>query len=81
MIIVDECHHAASNTESAVLKEIKAKYVYGVTAVDRTDQLDKMNFMLIGPIRHKYSAKEQAKQQGFLVCYILGLHMWLHQEE
>lgn len=64
MIIVDECHHAASNTESAVLKEIKAKYVYGVTAVDRTDQLDKMNFMLIGPIRHKYSAKEQAKQQG-----------------
>lgn len=54
----------ASNTESAVLKEIKAKYVYGVTAVDRTDQLDKMNFMLIGPIRHKYSAKEQAKQQG-----------------
>ena len=42
MIIVDECHHAASNTESAVLKEIKAKYVYGVTAVDRTDQLDKI---------------------------------------
>ena len=63
-IIVDECHHAASNTESAVLKEIKAKYVYGVTAVDRTDQLDKMNFMFIGPIRHKYSAKEQAEQQG-----------------
>ncbi len=23
-----------------------------------------MNFMFIGPIRHKYSAKEQAEQQG-----------------
>ena len=26
-----ECHHAASDTISNVLKEVKAKYVYGVT--------------------------------------------------
>ena len=35
MVIVDECHHAASETISTVLKEVKAKYVYGVTATPK----------------------------------------------
>lgn len=29
MVIVDECHHAASDTIANVLKNVKAKYVYG----------------------------------------------------
>jgi len=29
----DECHRAASDTIANVLKEAKAKYVYGVTGV------------------------------------------------
>ena len=32
MVLVDECHHAASETMQRVLREVKAKYVYGVTA-------------------------------------------------
>ena len=32
MVIVDECHHAASDTIVGILREAKAKYVYGVTA-------------------------------------------------
>jgi len=32
MVIVDECHHAASDTIVNVLNEVKAKHVYGVTA-------------------------------------------------
>ncbi len=65
MVIVDECHHAASDTISNVLKEVKAKYVYGVTATPkRGDGLEKINYMLIGPIRHSYTAKEKAKAQG-----------------
>lgn len=65
MVLVDECHHAASDTISNVLKEVKAKYIYGVTATPkRGDGLEKINYMLIGPIRHSYTAKEKAKAQG-----------------
>ena len=65
MVLVDECHHAASDTISKVLKEVKAKYVYGVTATPkRGDGLEKINYMLIGPIRYSYTAKEKAKAQG-----------------
>lgn len=65
MVLVDECHHAASDTISNVLKEVKAKCVYGVTATPkRGDGLEKINYMLIGPIRHSYTAKEKAKAQG-----------------
>lgn len=65
LVIVDECHHAASDTIADILKEIKAKYVYGVTATPkRGDGLEKINYMLIGPIRYSYTAKEKAEAQG-----------------
>ena len=32
----DECHHAASDTIANVLKNVKAKYVYGVTATPKS---------------------------------------------
>lgn len=65
MIIVDECHHAASDTISKVLKEVKAKYIYGVTATPkRGDGLEKINYMLLGPIRYAYTAKDKARDQG-----------------
>lgn len=65
MIIVDECHHAAAERIADVLKEAKAKYVYGVTATPkRGDGLEKIIYMLIGPIRYSYSTKEKAKTQG-----------------
>lgn len=65
MVIVDECHHAASDTFKEVLQKVTAKFVYGVTATPkRSDGLEKINYMLIGPIRYSYSAKEKAKEQG-----------------
>ncbi len=65
LIIVDECHHSASETIANILKEAKARYVYGVTATPkRGDGLEKINYMLIGPIRHSYTAKEKAIEQG-----------------
>ena len=64
LVLVDECHHSASETIANVLKEVKAKYVYGVTATPkRGDGLEKINYMLIGPIRYSYTAKEKAKEQ------------------
>ena len=42
LILVDECHHAASDTIVDILQEAKAKYVYGVTATPfRGDGLEK----------------------------------------
>ncbi len=65
LIIVDECHHAASDTIVEVLQEVNAKYVYGVTATPfRSDGLEKINYMLLGPIRYKYTSKDRAKEQG-----------------
>ena len=65
MVLVDECHHAASDTIANVLREVKAKYVYGVTATPkRGDGLEKINYMLLGPIRYSYTAKEKAIAQG-----------------
>lgn len=65
LILVDECHHAASNTIVDILREANAKYVYGVTATPfRGDGLEKINYMLLGPIRYKYTSKDRAKEQG-----------------
>lgn len=65
MVIIDECHHAASATAQEILKKVNAKYVYGVSATPvRSDNLEKINYMLLGPIRHRYSALERAEAQG-----------------
>ena len=65
MVIMDECHHSASNTSMELLQEINAKYVYGVSATPkRGDNLDKIIYMMLGPLRHKFTALERAKEQG-----------------
>ena len=65
MVIMDECHHGASATAQEVLKKINAKYVYGVSATPiRSDRLERINFMLLGPVRHQYTALERAAKQG-----------------
>lgn len=65
MVIMDECHHAASNTSMELLQKINAKYVYGVSATPkRGDSLDRIIYMLLGPLRHRFTALERAKEQG-----------------
>ena len=65
MVLVDECHHSASDTLRSVLQEVHARYVYGVTATPfRGDGLEEINEMLLGPVRFQYSAKEKAAEQG-----------------
>lgn len=65
LILVDECHHAASDTIVDILQEANAKYVYGVTATPfRGDGLEKINDMILGPIRYQYTSKDRAKEQG-----------------
>ena len=65
MVLMDECHHCGSNTSVEVMKKVKARYVYGVSATPkRGDELEKIIYMLIGPVRHSYTAKERAAEQG-----------------
>lgn len=65
LCLMDECHHAAASTVMEILQEVKAKYVYGVTATPmRSDGLEKIGYMLLGNIRYRYTAKDRAKEQG-----------------
>lgn len=48
-----------------LLQKINAKYVYGVSATPkRGDSLDRIIYMLLGPLRHRFTALERAKEQG-----------------
>ena len=65
LVIMDECHHGASQTAEEVLNEVSAKYVYGLTATPkRDDGQEQKIFMQFGPIRYRYTAKDKAKKQG-----------------
>lgn len=65
LVIMDECHHGASQTAEEVLNEVNAKYVYGLTATPkRDDGQEQKVFMQFGPIRYRYTAKDKAKEQG-----------------
>ena len=65
LVIVDECHHSASDTVAAILQKTPARFLYGVTATPfRSDGLEKINTMLLGPMRFQYTAKEKAAEGG-----------------
>ncbi len=71
MVLVDECHHVASMQGQAVMQKVKAKYVYGLSATPiRSDKLDDIIYMHIGPVRHKYTVMEQSVKQG-LECLVI----------
>ena len=65
LVLIDECHHCASDTAEAVVKEVSARYVYGLTATPkRDDGQEQKIFMQIGPVRYRFSAKDKVKLQG-----------------
>lgn len=82
MVIMDECHHAASKTSIQLLQKINAKYVYGVSATPkRGDYLDCIIYMLLGPQRHKFTALDRAKQQGIGHYFIPRYTRMIETEE
>jgi superfamily II DNA or RNA helicase len=70
-VIVDECHHLSAVTFERVLREVKAKYVLGLTATPtRKDGHQPIIYMQCGPIRFHLSAKKgcrvfTTRTQGF----------------
>ena len=66
MVIVDECHHVSAVSFEQVLKEVNAKYVYGLTATPaRQDGHQPIIHMQCGPIRYQVDAKAQAEKRPF----------------
>ena len=64
-VIVDECHHVSAFTFERVLKNVKAKYVLGLTATPvRKDGHHPIILMQCGPIRFNVSSKKQATSSG-----------------
>ena len=65
-VIVDECHHISAVTFERVLREVKAKYVLGLTATPtRKDGHHPIIYMQCGPIRFHLSARKAAESSPF----------------
>jgi superfamily II DNA or RNA helicase len=61
-VVVDECHHLSAFTFESVLRQIKAKYVLGLTATPtRKDGHHPIIYMQCGPVRFFLSPKKAAK--------------------
>ena len=66
MVIVDECHHISAVSFEQIIKKVRSKYVYGLTATPvRRDGRHPIIFMHCGPIRYRADAKKEAEKRPF----------------
>lgn len=66
MVIVDECHHAPAVSFERVLRDVNARWVYGLTATPiRKDGHQPIIFMQCGEIRFTADSKAQQEKQSF----------------
>lgn len=65
-VIVDECHHLSAVSFEQVLRQVKARYITGLTATpQRKDGHHPIIIMQCGPIRFRVDAKAQALTRPF----------------
>ena len=65
-IIVDECHHVSAFSFEQVLRQVKAKYIVGLTATPvRKDGHHPIIIMQCGPIRFRVDPRRQAHERPF----------------
>ena len=65
-VIIDECHHIPSVSFDDIIRQVKAKYITGLSAtLVRKDGRHPIIMMRCGPILHRVSAKEQAQVRPF----------------
>ena len=66
MVIVDECHHVPAVSFEQVMKAVRSKYAYGLTATPkRQDGHHPILHMYLGPIRCHVDARQQALRRPF----------------
>lgn len=65
-VIVDECHHLAAFSFEQVMKQVKARYVLGLTATPtRKDGHHPIIIMQCGPVRHRVNPKDAMTQSPY----------------
>ena len=65
-VIVDECHHISAFTFEQVMRQVKARYVVGLTATPtRKDGHHPIIYMQCGPIRFNLSARKMTETNPF----------------
>ena len=65
-VIVDECHHVSAFTFERVLKQVKAKYILGLTATPtRKDGHHPIIYMQCGPIQFSLSTRAMTDATPF----------------
>ncbi|HCC57322.1 MAG TPA: restriction endonuclease subunit R [Solibacterales bacterium] len=65
-IVVDECHHLSAFTFEQVMRQVKAKYVVGLTATPiRKDGHHPVIYMQCGPIRFNLPVRSQVDSSPF----------------
>ncbi len=66
LVIADECHHVSAVGYEDVMKDVNAKYVYGLTATPmRLDGHEPIIYMQCGPLWHRIDPKDQAEKRDF----------------
>ena len=84
LVIVDECHHTAAYSFEKVLKSVRSKHVYGLTATPtRKDGWHKIIYMQCGNIRVRVSNKElkQNKKMEYTVIVKRTNYKYVPTEE
>lgn len=65
-VIVDECHHVPAVSFERIMREVKARYIVGLTATPRRrDGHEPISQQQLGPIRFTIDAKSQAADRSF----------------
>lgn len=66
LVLIDECHHASSDTYRTVLRNINAKYIYSFSGTpERKDKLEKVIQMYLGNIVYKVDKQEMIKSRNY----------------
>ena len=84
LVIVDECHHVAAFSFEKVLKSVRSKYVYGLTATPtRKDGWHKIIYMQCGDIRARVTNRElkQNKEMEHIVIVKNTGYKYITSEE
>lgn len=84
LVIVDGCHHVAAYSFEKVLKAVRSKHVYGLTATPtRKDGWHKIIYMQCGDIRVRVSNKniKQNKEMKHIVVVKKTNYKYISSEE
>ncbi len=81
-VVVDECHHVSAVSFERVMREVRARYVTGLTATPRRrDGHHPILEFQLGPVRHRIDPKSQAARRPFEHRLLVRETSWRLEED